>query len=269
MRVEPVRGWNLVPLRIPLQDLDEAILRGPDETRTRALNYAVDLLLSGSYNAAEGDQIDVSGIISVDPAGQPAGTFVRAVAEGTGATLQVDADGAEQITNRDRVDVSLAEPHYGGAHLGLVECREHLAGRIDPLVNLAGQRLRHEHRRFLKKRIEQGANAFRTDPSARFVDRAESPGDQQAGAHTLAFENRVSRDRGAVGEKPHLTRVDAGREQFVEGGDYGLRRIGGGRGHLGDKNAAASGLDRDQIGERAAAIDAYQVFAHDRKSAPG
>ena len=48
----------------------------------------------GSYNAAEGDQIDVSGIISVDPAGQPAGTFVRAVAEGTGATLQVDADGA-------------------------------------------------------------------------------------------------------------------------------------------------------------------------------
>jgi uncharacterized protein (DUF2336 family) len=36
-----------------LQDLDEAILRGTDETRTRALNYAVDLLLSGSYNAAD------------------------------------------------------------------------------------------------------------------------------------------------------------------------------------------------------------------------
>jgi uncharacterized protein (DUF2336 family) len=53
MRVEPVRGWNLVPLRIPLQDLDEAILRGSDETRTRALNYAVDLLLSGNYNAAD------------------------------------------------------------------------------------------------------------------------------------------------------------------------------------------------------------------------
>jgi uncharacterized protein (DUF2336 family) len=36
-----------------LQDLDEAILRGTDETRARALNYAVDLLLSGSYNAAD------------------------------------------------------------------------------------------------------------------------------------------------------------------------------------------------------------------------
>ncbi len=36
-----------------MQDLDEAILRGTDETRTRALNFAVDLLLSGSYNAAD------------------------------------------------------------------------------------------------------------------------------------------------------------------------------------------------------------------------
>ncbi len=36
-----------------MQDLDEAILRGTDETRARALNYAVDLLLSGSYNAAD------------------------------------------------------------------------------------------------------------------------------------------------------------------------------------------------------------------------
>jgi uncharacterized protein (DUF2336 family) len=40
-------------LTLPLQDLDDAILRGTDETRKRALNYAIDLLLSGSYNAGD------------------------------------------------------------------------------------------------------------------------------------------------------------------------------------------------------------------------
>jgi len=40
-------------LSLPLQDLDDAILRGTDETRGRALNYAIDLLLSGSYNATD------------------------------------------------------------------------------------------------------------------------------------------------------------------------------------------------------------------------
>jgi len=40
-------------LTILFEDLDEAILRGNGETRLRALNYAVDLLLSGSYNATD------------------------------------------------------------------------------------------------------------------------------------------------------------------------------------------------------------------------
>jgi uncharacterized protein (DUF2336 family) len=52
MRVKPARAGAL-PLSLPLQDLDDAILRGTDETRGRALNYAIDLLLSGSYNATD------------------------------------------------------------------------------------------------------------------------------------------------------------------------------------------------------------------------
>ena len=40
-------------MTILFEDLDDAILRGTDETRLRALNYAVDLLLSGSYNATD------------------------------------------------------------------------------------------------------------------------------------------------------------------------------------------------------------------------
>lgn len=39
--------------RLAFQDLDEAILRGTNETRTRALDYAIDLLLSGTYKDAD------------------------------------------------------------------------------------------------------------------------------------------------------------------------------------------------------------------------
>ncbi len=53
MTVKPAHGWSVLALKIVLQDLDDAILRGTDETRMRALNYAIDLLLSGSYNAAD------------------------------------------------------------------------------------------------------------------------------------------------------------------------------------------------------------------------
>src|SRR5689334_13603731 len=34
-------------------DLDDAILRGTSETRLRALNYAIELLLSGSYEVTD------------------------------------------------------------------------------------------------------------------------------------------------------------------------------------------------------------------------
>ena len=40
-------------MKTHFEDLDDAILRGNGETRLRALNYAVDLLLSGSYNATD------------------------------------------------------------------------------------------------------------------------------------------------------------------------------------------------------------------------
>jgi uncharacterized protein (DUF2336 family) len=39
--------------RLAFQDLDNAILRGTRETRIRALDYALDLLLSGSYKDAD------------------------------------------------------------------------------------------------------------------------------------------------------------------------------------------------------------------------
>jgi uncharacterized protein (DUF2336 family) len=51
--IHTARGWSVIPLTILFEDLDDAILRGTDVTRLRALNYAVDLLLSGSYNATD------------------------------------------------------------------------------------------------------------------------------------------------------------------------------------------------------------------------
>ena len=51
----------------------------------------------GAFSAGEGDQLDLSAILSAaynGGAGQPATALVRVVASGSGANLQVDADGA-------------------------------------------------------------------------------------------------------------------------------------------------------------------------------
>jgi glucose/arabinose dehydrogenase len=50
----------------------------------------------GSFSAAEGDQLDLSAILSsvFNGSGNPDGVLVRAVASGIGADLQIDADGA-------------------------------------------------------------------------------------------------------------------------------------------------------------------------------
>ena len=53
----------------------------------------------GIYNAAEGDQINFNHLLAASAAGQPVETIVRAVAEGTGTTLQVDYDGPTNGTN--------------------------------------------------------------------------------------------------------------------------------------------------------------------------
>jgi FG-GAP-like repeat/RTX calcium-binding nonapeptide repeat (4 copies)/WD40-like Beta Propeller Repeat len=51
----------------------------------------------GSFNAAEGDQIDLSALLAA-VSGQGVGALVRVIASGTGASLQVDTDGAANGT---------------------------------------------------------------------------------------------------------------------------------------------------------------------------
>lgn len=56
----------------------------------------------GAFNAAEGDQIDLSGSLSAaynHGSGQPVSSLVRVVANGAGTKLQVDTDGAANGTN--------------------------------------------------------------------------------------------------------------------------------------------------------------------------
>ena len=69
----------------------------------------------GAFNVAEGDKIDVSALVSTafaQGAGQPASALVRAIADATGATLQVDPDGAANGVNWQTI------AHLNGVHAG-------------------------------------------------------------------------------------------------------------------------------------------------------
>jgi 3-methyladenine DNA glycosylase Mpg len=70
---------------------------------------------SGSFQAAEGDQIDLSALLSTAYSlggGQPVSSLVRAIASGGGTDLQIDPDGAANGTNW----VTVA--HLDGIHHG-------------------------------------------------------------------------------------------------------------------------------------------------------
>jgi uncharacterized protein YxjI len=70
---------------------------------------------SGSFQAAEGDQIDLSALLSTAynlGNGQPVSSLVRAIASGGGTDLQIDPDGAANGTNW----VTVA--HLDGIHHG-------------------------------------------------------------------------------------------------------------------------------------------------------
>jgi len=79
-------------LTILFEDLDDAILRGTDATRLRALNYAVDLLLSGSYSAT-----DIA-------------TFGEVIARlADEIELAARADLSTRLAPSDRIPISLAQ----------------------------------------------------------------------------------------------------------------------------------------------------------------
>jgi hypothetical protein len=170
--------------------------------------------------------------------------------------LVIAIEETEQEAYRDRFDIVFQKPLGGAPDVVLVERLDDLALVVEPLAHLVGETLRRQQRRLHVERIQQVIRV-RLRPTARLVDGAKAPGNQQTGLDTLALDQRVGRDRRAVDQKSNIGRIDAAGKEFVEGADHRLRRIRRNGGNLGDAALAAFGIERDQIGERATGVDTH------------
>src|SRR5262245_41738778 len=75
-----------------------------------------------------------------------------------------------------------------------------------------------------------------------------------------ALEHRIRADRRPVHDAPHVAARDAER---VEAREHGRRLVAPARGNFGDHDAARRLVDRGEIGERAAHIDADEEHGRD------
>ena len=156
----------------------------------------------------------------------------RLLGHDLGGTLLVRrVDEGKQKADRDCLDALARELAYRGAQRRFVERDDDLAFIIKPFDNLLGEILRREQRRLLVEGIEQVCTA-RLRPAARLVDRAEALGDEQAGAHSLAFEHRVRGDRRAVHEHGDVGWPHAFGKEAFQRIDHGERRIARHRWHF-------------------------------------
>ncbi len=173
-----------------------------------------------------------------------------------------------QIADRHRLDPLAAQGFDRGVERGAIERRLDPAVGAHPLAHAEAQPARHQ----LLRRRQAQVVAVVLQPFAHFDDIAMALCRQQPDPRTVAFDERVGRDRGAVhdplGPRQHRRRSDAQcRRQAVEPIDDAERRIGRGRRHLGEGRAARL-VDRDEIGEGAADIDADPVQRHSHFDPP-
>ena len=138
---------------------------------------------------------------------------------------------------------------------------QHVAAEIDALRHFAGQARRHQQRRLVVHDVEdRGAVGARL--LAHRIDAAKSFGHQQAGAHALAFEQRIGADRGAVAEIADVGRRHAACEQGLDARQDRARGIVGRRRHFGDRDLAGFLVEIDEIRERPSGIDRDAVTGH-------
>jgi hypothetical protein len=83
--------------------------------------------------------------------------------------------------------------------------------------------------------------------TADWIDRAKAFGDEQAGAHALAFEQCVGADRGAVAEVRDVVRPHALADQRLDAFEDRPRRIIGRRRHLRDRHFSGFFVQIDEI----------------------
>ena len=166
-----------------------------------------------------------------------------------------------EIAHGDRLDPRVAQ--------NIDSCceRRHVERRLDAAVGahaLAHPEAQMPRRQLLGRR-QAKVVAVVLQPLAHLDDVAVALGGQQAEPRALVLQQRVGRHRGAVddalglGEQRGAAVPEPGGErgQPVEHAD---RRVVRGRRHLGQRRPAGR-VDRDEIGKRAADIDADAIQA--------
>jgi hypothetical protein len=159
--------------------------------------------------------------------------------------------------DRDRLDLLAREEVDGRRDARRVEGRQDLPARPEALRDLAAPAARHERGRPLEVDVVESRQAQPPD----LEEIAEARGREEPGARAAAFEDRVRGDRRPVQQLVDVTRGDPGRaHQLPRAMDDRLRVVGGGGEDL-PRERSPVRSDQNQIGERAAHVDA-QAMAH-------
>ena len=155
----------------------------------------------------------------------------------------------EQEDDRHRLDAGGQQLAGGRPHGLFVERHQHLARRAQALRHLARAAARHQ---WLGTPIEHVVH-LQEVAAADLEDVAKSRGGDEAGARPLQLEERVDPDRGPVDDEPAVRQPDAG---LVDAGEDALEELAGGAQSLGGDDGARGLVERDEVREGAADVDA-------------
>ena len=208
---------------------------GVDQSGDRALVFAI----FGQHRAGE-RQRAVGIVLRENLRDAP---LVRGIGIGVD---QADADRAHALPRKNCAAARTLASSSG---------RSSCAAEIEPAAHLAHEMQRHDA---LRLHPEIGiAVALRHRLAGDLQDMPEACGDDQPEPADLALQQRVGGDRGAVGEAGDVVGRAAGRlEDRLDAAHQPDRRIGGRARHLGDPHGARAAIDRNDIGEGAAGVDA-------------
>jgi hypothetical protein len=155
----------------------------------------------------------------------------------------------EQKDDRHRLDAVGEKLPGGGAHGRLVERHEHLAGRGQPLRDLVGAAARHQRLRAPVEHVVHLQEVAATD----LEDIAKPLGRDEARARPLVLEERVDPDRGPVDDEPTVRQLHSG---LIDAAKDALEKLARRAEGLGGHHGARGLVERDEVCERAADVDA-------------
>jgi hypothetical protein len=155
----------------------------------------------------------------------------------------------EQEHQRHGLHALGAQTPRGGAHRGLVERYQHVAPRGQPLRDFQAATARHERRGTPIQDVVHPEEV--AAPDLEHV--AEAIGGDEPGARALAFEQRVDADGRAVDHQSRVGKASAG---LIDAAEHAVQeRLGRAEG-LGVEHGTGRLVQRDEIREGAADVDA-------------